>query len=76
MSKINEILASAANRARQSGLGYAGAVLPAEAQVLRESGGAIIVDVRSRAELDFDASGNAADEIELKSWPGMKPNPD
>ena len=53
MPKTEDILAIAAQRAQQSKLAYAGAVLPAEAQALRESAGAVIVDVRSRAELDF-----------------------
>jgi rhodanese-related sulfurtransferase len=76
LSKVNEILENAARRARQSGLGYAGALLPAEAQALRESDGAVIVDVRSRAELDFVGRIPGSVEIELKSWPGMKPNAD
>lgn len=76
MSKPEEILAKVAQRARQSNLAYAGAVLPVEAQALRETAGAVIVDVRSRAELDFVGRIPDSVEIELKSWPGMKPNPD
>lgn len=76
MPKTEEILAIAAQRAQQSKLAYAGAVLPAEAQALRESAGAVIVDVRSRAELDFVGRIPGSVEIELKTYPGMKPNPD
>lgn len=76
MSKSDEILEKAAQRARQLNVPYAGAALPAEAQLLRESAGAVIVDVRSRAELDFVGRIPGSVEIEWKSWPGMKPNPD
>ena len=76
MSKTEEILAKAAQRAQQSNLAYAGALLPVEAQALRDAAGAVIVDVRSRAELDFVGRIPGSVEIELKSWPGMKPNPD
>ena len=57
-------------------LGYVGALLPAEAQILRETTSAIIVDVRSKAELDFVGRITGSVEIELKTYPGMKPNPD
>jgi rhodanese-related sulfurtransferase len=68
------ILEQARQRASQSGLPYAGALLPAEAQSLREAG-AVIVDVRSRAELDFVGRIPGSVEIELKTYPGMQPNP-
>jgi rhodanese-related sulfurtransferase len=68
------ILEQARQRASQNGLPYAGALLPAEAQSLREAG-AVIVDVRSRAELDFVGRIPGSVEIELKTWPGMQPNP-
>jgi rhodanese-related sulfurtransferase len=44
------ILARAAERGRTMGLGYAGAVTPAEAQALREAGAAQLVDVRTPEE--------------------------
>ena len=44
------IFARAAERARQMGLPYAGAVTPAEAHALREAGAARIVDVRTPPE--------------------------
>ena len=44
------IFARAADRARQMGLPYAGAVTPAEAHALREAGAAKIVDVRTPPE--------------------------
>jgi rhodanese-related sulfurtransferase len=44
------IFARAADRARQMGLPYAGAVTPAEAHALHEAGAAKIVDVRTPPE--------------------------
>ena len=76
MANAEEILATAAQRGQQSKLAYAGALLPAEAQALREAAGAVIVDVRSRAELDFVGRIPGSVEIELKTWPAMKPNPE
>lgn len=76
MSTTDAILENARQRARQSNLPYAGAVTPTEAQTLRESANGVIVDVRSKAELDFVGRIPGSVEIEWKSWPGMKPNPD
>ena len=76
MSKIDAIIETAKQRGQQMKLAYVGALLPAEAQILRETTGAIIVDVRSKAELDFVGRITGSVEIELKTYPGMKPNPD
>ena len=76
MSKINQIIEKAAQRGQQSKLPYAGAVLPAEAQEMRISANAVIVDVRSKAELDFVGRIPGSVEVELKTYPGMKPNAD
>ena len=76
MSKIDAIIETAKQRGQQMKLGYVGALLPAEAQILRKTTGAIIVDVRSKAELDFVGRITGSVEIELKTYPGMKPNPD
>lgn len=75
MPSSDEILETSRQRARQLKLSYAGAILPAEAQALRENAGAVIVDVRSRAELDFVGRIPGSIEIELKTYPGMQPNP-
>jgi rhodanese-related sulfurtransferase len=75
MPSSQDILQRSRQRAIQSNLPYAGALLPAEAQALRDSDGAIIVDVRSRAELDFVGRIPGSVEIELKTYPGMQPNP-
>jgi rhodanese-related sulfurtransferase len=75
MSNPNTILEKSQQRAQHAGLPYAGALLPAEAQALREAAGAVIVDVRSRAELDFVGRIPGSVEIEWKTYPGMQPNP-
>ena len=76
MSKIDVIIETAKQRGQHLNRGYVGALLPAEAQILRETTSAIIVDVRSKAELDFVGRITGSVEIELKTYPGMKPNPD
>lgn len=77
MSDPDQILKAARARAREKGLPYEGALLPAEANALREKHpGAKLIDVRSRAELEFVGRVPGAVEIEWKSYPGMKPNPD
>ena len=77
MSDPDQILKAARARAREKGLPYEGALLPAEANALREMHpGTRLVDVRSRAELEFVGRVPGAVEIEWKSYPGMKPNPD
>ena len=76
MAGIEDILQTAQQRARQLGVEYEGALLPAEANaVLQQQPGAKLVDVRSRAELDFVGRVPGSVEIEWKSYPGMLPNP-
>jgi rhodanese-related sulfurtransferase len=75
MSKSDELIEKVAQRGRELHVPYSGAALPAEAQTLREQVGALIVDVRSRAELDFVGRIPGSIEIEWKTYPGMVPNP-
>lgn len=76
MSEVDEIFKTARARSRASGLPYEGSLLPAEAHaVLRQRAGAKLVDVRSRAELDFVGRVPGSVEIEWKTYPGMAPNP-
>jgi rhodanese-related sulfurtransferase len=73
---VAEILQKAAERARQLGLPYSGALTPAEAyEVWRSSPGAKLVDVRTRAEWDYVGRIPGAVEIELLTYPGSRPNP-
>ena len=77
MAVREDILKQAQHRAREMGLPYTGALLPSEAhKLLQQQPGAKLVDVRSRAELDFVGRVPGSVEIELKSYPGMQPNPD
>jgi rhodanese-related sulfurtransferase len=73
---ISEILQNARERGQQLGLPYNGALLPQEAYELSHAApGAKIVDVRTRAELDYVGRIPGAVEIELLSYPGNRPNP-
>jgi len=73
----SEIVKQARDRAKQLGVPYEGALTPAEAnEFLRENPSAKLVDVRTRAELDWVGRVPGAVEVELQSWPGGRPNPD
>ena len=75
MGKITEILNVAQTRAREMKLAYEGAMMPDEAyEIMQSAPGAKLVDIRSRAELDFVGRIPGAVEIELLVYPGMKPN--
>ena len=76
MGKITQILQIAQQRAKEMDLPYEGALLPDEAyQILQSAPGAKLVDVRTRAELDWVGRIPDAVEIEWSTYPGMKPNP-
>jgi rhodanese-related sulfurtransferase len=75
MAAEKEIQDQARQRARDMNLNYEGALTPPEAFAMQQAG-AQLVDVRSRAELDFVGRVPGSVEIEWKSYPGMKPNPD
>lgn len=73
---IDDILRKAAERARQMGLSYGGALTPSEAHELwRNAPGAKLVDVRTRAEWDYVGRIPGAVEIELLTYPANRPNP-
>ncbi|PLK47951.1 rhodanese-like domain-containing protein [Uliginosibacterium sp. TH139] len=78
MASLSELLGLARERAEKMNLPYAGALTPREAYcVLELAGGAArIVDVRTRAELDWVGRIPGAVEIEWNSYPGSVPNPD
>ncbi|GGY27066.1 rhodanese-like domain-containing protein [Paludibacterium paludis] len=76
MSHVNEILKRAHERGLQEGVAYAGVLTPQEACFLAgHMESARIVDVRSAAEWQFVGVVPDAVRIELKTWPGMQPNP-
>lgn len=76
MGKLSEILLLAQSRAKSLDLPYEGALTPREAyEVLTSAPGARLVDVRSRAELDWVGRIPGAVEIEWQSYPGNQFNP-
>jgi rhodanese-related sulfurtransferase len=76
MGKITEILSVAQSRAKDMNLPYEGSLMPEEAYtIMQMAPGAKLVDVRSRAELDFVGRIPGAVEIEWAAYPGMRPNP-
>lgn len=75
MGTINDILNAAQQRAKDMDLPYHGALLPAEAyRLMRSAPGAKLVDVRTRAELDWVGRIPGAVEVEWATYPGMQPN--
>ena len=75
MGKITSILNTAQQRAKEMNLPYEGALLPDEAhEIIQSAPGARLVDVRTRAELDWVGRVPGAAEIEWVTYPGMKPN--
>ena len=75
MGKLTEILGLAQQRAEAMQLPYAGAVTPAEAHaILQLTPVARLVDVRTRAELDWVGRVPGAVEIEWAQYPGMLRN--
>lgn len=73
----SEILDRARARGKELGLPYEGALTPAEAsELLRETPSAKLVDVRTRAELDWVGRIPGAVEVELLTYPANRPNPD
>ncbi len=77
MDKLAEILQKAQTRATQNGLPYAGVLTPHEAfDVLQADENTVLVDVRSRAELELVGRVPHATHIEWAFYPGMVANPD
>ncbi len=76
MGKITAILQTAQQRAKELNLSYEGALLPKEAyELIQSAPGAKLVDVRSRAEIDWVGKIPGAVEVEWATYPGMRPNP-
>lgn len=77
MEAIREILARAKKRAEESGLSYSGALTPSEAyQVLQKTEHAVLVDVRTHAELALVGKVPNTISIEWAFYPGMVANAD
>jgi len=76
MATITEILNTAQQRAKDLNLPYQGALTPEETyELMRSAPGAKLVDVRTRAEIDWVGRVPGAIEIEWLTYPGMKVNP-
>lgn len=76
MSSVNDILNRARERAVQQGFNFSGEVTPDEAfQLLQALPGAVIVDVRTRAEWDWVGRVPNAIEIDWVQYPEMTRNP-
>ena len=77
MGKLTDLLNLAQTRAGEHGLPYAGSLTPTEAyEIWQLAPGARLVDVRTRAELDWVGRIPGAVEIEWNTYPGSQPNPD
>jgi rhodanese-related sulfurtransferase len=77
MGRLTDLLSLAASRAQALELPYAGALTPAEAhQVWQLAPGARLIDVRTRAELDWVGRIPNAVEIEWQTYPEGERNPD
>jgi rhodanese-related sulfurtransferase len=77
MNDLDSILARARQRATEKKLPYAGALLPAEAfELLRGVAGAVLVDVRTQAELYWVGRVPGAIAVEWSGYPGGARNPD
>jgi rhodanese-related sulfurtransferase len=76
MTKMNDILKNASARAVAKSLPYAGELVPQEAFEVLQNQEYILVDVRSKAELDLVGRVPNATHIEWAFYPGMVANPE
>jgi rhodanese-related sulfurtransferase len=76
MGNITSILRAAQQRAIDKNQPFQGALYPDEAyEILQSAPGATLVDVRTRAELEWVGRIPGAVEIEWLIYPAMKVNP-
>ena len=77
MEAISQLLARAKKRAEENGLPYSGALTPHEVyDVLHKTEHAILVDVRTHAELELVGKVPGVINIEWAFYPGMVANAD
>lgn len=74
-SDPTSIFATAAARAKERNVGYAGLLTPAEAWALKEAGAIQIVDTRTLAERDLIGYVPDSIPIEWYDYPGKVRNP-
>jgi rhodanese-related sulfurtransferase len=76
MGRLNEILSLAQSRGRELKLAFEGGLTPREAhELLQLAPSARLIDVRTKAELDWVGRVPGAIEIEWQDWPAKKLNP-
>src|SRR5512134_4057171 len=73
--EVASIRRRAAERKRELGLSYAGALTPAEAHALLQSG-AKLVDVRTKPEVLYVGRVPGSLLVEWQTYPGNAPNAD
>lgn len=77
MENVEKILKQAHLRAEQMSLPYSGAVTPVEAfELITQDNNTVLVDVRSRAELELVGRVPVASHVEWAFYPGMVANPE
>jgi len=77
VATLNEILGRARQRAQEGNFPYAGCLTPVEAQQVRElAPSAVLVDVRTRPELELVGQIPDAVHVEWAFYPEMNNNPD
>ena len=76
MNTLNDILNTAKQRAVAKNLPYSGELTPQEAFEVLQLDAAILVDVRSRAELELVGRVPNASHVEWAFYPGMVANAD
>ena len=76
MTVLKDILGIAAQRAAAKGLPYQGELTPQEAFAALQQGAVVLVDVRSRAELELVGRVPDANHVEWAFYPGMVANAD
>ncbi len=72
---MDDIKIAARERGKKMGLGYAGALLPAEAHKLMQVG-AKLVDVRTKPELQYVGKVPGSVAVEWQTYPGNRENPE
>jgi rhodanese-related sulfurtransferase len=76
MNRLNDILNLAKERAAAKNLAYDGELTPQESLEVLQLGAAVLVDVRSRAELELVGRVPNANHVEWAFYPGMVANAD
>lgn len=74
-AQAQQILSTAEARGREKAIGYRGLVTPQEAWDLTQLKAAVLIDTRTKAELDWVGRVPGAIHIEWYDYPSRTPNP-